>query len=79
VSAVLPRPMKGLVILVFCVETNPFEQQNRQHTGRVAPCCLCLLFTFFFLGSSAYERGRASEARGELRKHVFLGSSNIDG
>jgi hypothetical protein len=42
-------------------------------------CCLCLLFTFFFLGSSARERGRASEARGKLRKHVFLGSSNMMG
>jgi hypothetical protein len=26
VSALLPRPIKGLVILVFWAEVNPFEQ-----------------------------------------------------
>jgi hypothetical protein len=62
VSAVLPRPMKGLVILVFCVETNPFEQQNRQHTGRVAPgAFVAIVVCVYCSPSSSSVRRHMSE------------------
>jgi hypothetical protein len=62
VSVVLHRPMKGLVILVFCVEMNPFEQQNCQHTGRVEPgAFIAVVVCVYYSPSSSSVRRHVSE------------------